>query len=120
MGGGQSSIHVVISMGNQLLAACFGIAMWSSHMHLCIQNMTTNEQINAGRFPHFRHPVTGAFFNPFDIGTVENVKQYFRSQAGEDMMRSPPRVAGESVTAPLLNGSAPNDGAKMSVDEIDI
>ena len=62
-------------MCNQLLAAFFGLAMCSSHTHLWRINMTTNEQINSHRFPHFQHPSTGAFFNPFDQGFAKNMLQ---------------------------------------------
>ena len=60
--------------------------MWSTHTWLAAKNLTTNENINMSRFPHFMDPVSGEIRNPFDKGTVfANLIDYFGRVSGDEM-----------------------------------
>lgn len=42
-------------------------------------NITTNETINKSRYSYMKHPDTGKFFNPFNRGSINNLKDFFNS-----------------------------------------
>ena len=77
------SYHVFASSCYHLFSSMFGITMWSTHTYLASINMTTNENINHFRFPHFRD-LNGNFYNPFSKGKVQNMIMYFSKEAGDD------------------------------------
>jgi ankyrin repeat protein len=68
----HASWHVTVSMIYQTPFALFGVAMWASQSHQAAMNLTTNEQINKTRYPHFNNG------NPFDNGIVDNLLMYFQ------------------------------------------
>jgi palmitoyltransferase len=37
------------------------------------KNITTNEMLNGHRYDYLKHPITGKFFNPFNLGFVKNL-----------------------------------------------
>ena len=94
--GANWSYNVFISSLYHTFSSLFGIAMWSTHTWLASKNLTTNENINMSRFPHFMDPVSGEVRNPFDKGSVlENLAEYFGRVAGDEL-----GIAGARETGP--------------------
>ena len=82
--GHQWSYNVFISSCYHTFSSMFGIAMWTSHTFLASKNMTTNENINMHRFPHFQDAYTGEIRNPFDKGMAGNFAAYFARESGDE------------------------------------
>jgi len=58
------------------------------------EGLTTNEYLNGSRYAYLKHPTSGAFYNPFDKGAVENIKELFwptRNWATAFDIRNSPR-----------------------------
>ncbi|KAJ1458328.1 ankyrin repeat-containing domain protein [Pelagophyceae sp. CCMP2097] len=55
----------------------FGCAMVAYHTQLVVQNLSTNEHINMGRYEYFRDGESGEVRNPFDHGVLNNVIERF-------------------------------------------
>jgi hypothetical protein len=49
---------------------------WYCRTRNIVQNLTTNEQYNRARYPHFKRS-NGLFVNPFDRGVLSNCHFYF-------------------------------------------
>jgi len=53
------------------------IPLWFQQTYQVLTNLTTNEIWNAKRYDYLKDPDTGSFFNPYDQGMVENIKEVF-------------------------------------------
>jgi len=56
---------------------------WIHRTRNLLQNMTTNERQNRGRYAHFKS-VDGGFVNPFDRGALCNCATYFCGSRGAE------------------------------------
>jgi len=57
--------------------ACWMFPLWLVQSYQVATNLTTNEQWNMERYDYLKDPNTGVFYNPFDRGVVENIKEAF-------------------------------------------
>merc|ERR1712130_878862 len=60
-----------------LFHACWMFPLWLVQSYQVATNLTTNEQWNKERYTYLKDPNTGVFYNPFDRGVVENIKEAF-------------------------------------------
>jgi len=60
-----------------LFHACWMFPLWLVQSYQVATNLTTNEQWNRERYEYLKDPNTGIFYNPYDRGVVENIKEAF-------------------------------------------
>merc|ERR1712137_1198004 len=60
-----------------LFHACWVFPLWLVQSYQVATNLTTNEQWNRERYEYLKDPNTGIFYNPYDRGVVENIKEAF-------------------------------------------
>lgn len=97
----------------------FLIGLWLSMLMLyqvrivCF-NLTTNEQINAARYPHFRTP-DGRYRNPFDLGrTWKNIAEFLGYGPVRDWYSTyPPASASSANPAPGISPAAAQQHARQ-------
>jgi hypothetical protein len=67
----------------------FTLALFGSQAYTTVMcNLTTNENMNRNRYPHFIDPATGMQrkTHPFDRGAVANIRMFFHLTAADEAM----------------------------------
>jgi len=71
-----------------LFHMCWMFPLWFQQTYQVTHNVTTNEIWNAKRYDYMKDPNSGVFKNPYDHGTIENLKELFYATPKEILAKT--------------------------------